>query len=451
MCNTVCEGVLPLRWKRAALLVLVSVLLLCSGCNMGDTDELFCLPQPSEEYLILQSKIDEVLRAGAVYSAPASGAYRQSVQLYDIDGDGEDEAIAFFNTSGERPLKIYIYHKTDGNYEVAATIEGEGSGIDSIYYTDMDGDGWSEIIVGWRSSDIQMLNAYSLRGFQPAVIATSDYTQYTVRDLDSDGRDELFVIRHNGAEYGGTVDMYSIQESGDTAMASAKLSIGMETIGKLTTGLTSDKKAALFVEGGYSGSGIVTDIFVCEDEELKRITGTGSPVSEDTVRGDIVYCRDINSDGIKEVPIPRSLPSTNENAYRVLDWYAYSSSGTRKLVLTTYHNSSDGWYLVLPDEWGDDITLRREDSVSGERAVIFSVWRGENLPPEDFLIIYALSGENREDKAKRDGRFILLTEDEVIYAAELIISDGAWRYMVDTQYVKDNFSLIYSEWVTGLT
>ena len=153
---------------------------------------------------------------------------------------------------------------------------------------------------------------------------------------------------------------------------------------------------------------------MCEDEELKRVTGTGSPVSEDTVRGDIVYCRDINSDGIKEVPIPRSLPSTNENAYRVLDWYAYSSSGTRKLVLTTYHNSSDGWYLVLPDEWGDDITLRREDSVSGERAVIFSVWRGENLPPEDFLIIYALSGENREDKAKRDGRFILLTEDEVI-------------------------------------
>ena len=146
----------------AALLLALTGLLL-SGCVNSTIDELLSLPQPSEEYLELQKSIDEIIRSGAVYSAPSAGSYRQSVQLYDVNGDGVNEALAFFNIAGEKPLKIYVFRLRGSRYETAAVIEGDGTEIASISYLDMNGDGWAEIVVGWKmGSDIQMLNIYSL-------------------------------------------------------------------------------------------------------------------------------------------------------------------------------------------------------------------------------------------------------------------------------------------------
>ena len=152
-----------------------------------------------------------------------------------------------------------------------------------------------------------------------------------------------------------------------------------------------------------------------------------------------------------EIPIPRSMPTQGETSYRALEWYRFTRRGAEEIAMATYHNYSDSWYLVLPDSWRDAITVRREDSAGGERAVVFSVWNGEDVPVTDFLKIYALSGENRAVAATRGNRQILRREDEVIYAAELIIDGQSWDYVVDYQYLKENFNLIYSEWVTGLT
>ena len=68
--------------KRAVVGFVLLFALLFSGCMSRNIDELLRLPQPSEEYLDLQEKIDEVIAGGAVYSAPAAGSYRQSVQLH---------------------------------------------------------------------------------------------------------------------------------------------------------------------------------------------------------------------------------------------------------------------------------------------------------------------------------------------------------------------------------
>ena len=69
--------------------------------------------------------------------APTSGRNIQSLQMVDIDGDGQDEALAFFRLSnGEKPLKIYVFHPREDSYELASIIESSGTAIDSIYYED---------------------------------------------------------------------------------------------------------------------------------------------------------------------------------------------------------------------------------------------------------------------------------------------------------------------------
>ena len=137
------------------------LLLSASGCgfSLSPTD-LYSLPQLPEEYTELNSSLNQLLESGAEYAAPVSGSNIQPVQLEDLDGDGEEEALAFFrNSADEKPLKIYIFTAGKQGYEQAAVIEGTGTSIYSIAYEDLDQDGRKELLVGWRvTTDLQALS-----------------------------------------------------------------------------------------------------------------------------------------------------------------------------------------------------------------------------------------------------------------------------------------------------
>lgn len=437
------------RRFRLILLLLLMPLLLCS-CSVGmEIDELFSLPQLPDDYLNLRSALNEMLSSGAVYSAPEGGTHRQSVQLMDLNGSGKEEAIACFSVSGEKPLKIVIFTMEEDRYSRAAVIEGDGNDIEQLDYADMDGDGWTEIIVGWgMDSGLKMISIYSLRSFQVSCVATTDYTRSILADLNGDGNRDLAVIRFDDTEGGYSATVISMDTDGETVTSSARLSAGLEGISKLSAGTLKDAASALFAEGSLNG-GLVTDILVYRDETLSNLTlDAESGVSTSTVRNSTVSFRDLMETGKPLIPIPRALPAQGDTVYRVLDWYAFDSRGRCSIACTTYHNNSDSWYLTLPDEWGSTISIRREDSDTGERAVVFSVWNGENRDVLDFLIVYAISGENRESLAGKEGRFILYSGTETVYAAELLISRSDWSLIPDISYLRSHFHLIYSEWIT---
>jgi len=441
------------KWRKSLLLFCALLaLLLLSACSPGrDMEEFMALPRLPQEYLELQKVLDALQSDGASIAAPVSGNYRQSVQFYDINGDGAEEALAFFRTPGERPLKIYIFIRNGSRYEAAAVVEGDGASIESVTYTDMDGDGWTELVVGWgMDAELKMLTVYSLKAFQVSPIANAGYTQYTVGDLDGDGRSELLLVRLGDGDKSGTAERIGVSRDGETVSASSRLSAGMESVSRLTCGALLDRKSALYVEGSVSG-GLVTDVFLFEDDALKNITLGTQEISEGTFRSSSVALRDMNGDGVPEIPIPRALPAQGETVYRILDWYALNSRGVRRLQLSTYHNFSDSWYLILSEYWGDRITIRREDTDAGERAVVFSRWNGSDKPVTDFLVVYTISGANREELAARQGRLILYSGAEITYAARLLLTKEEWSLAPDEAQLRLNFGLIYSEWISGST
>ena len=72
-------------------------------------------------------------------------------------------------------------------------------------------------------------------------------------------------------------------------------------------------------------------------------------------------------------------------------------------------------------------------------------------PPVDVLVIYSITGENREDRSVLEGRTVLRTEDEVIYACKILAGAVKIKDELEMSYVRSSFKLIYSEWSTGLT
>ena len=98
------------KWTVAVLAALACTVL--SGCFLSSPiDELYQLPQLPQEYTALSEEINAVLAGGAEYAAPISGSNLQPVQMVDIDGDGKEEALAFFrNAAAEKPLQIGRAH-----------------------------------------------------------------------------------------------------------------------------------------------------------------------------------------------------------------------------------------------------------------------------------------------------------------------------------------------------
>ena len=81
--------------KILGLMALLLCLTGLSGCVFSSVEEMYALPKSSEAYVNLQAKINTE-KGNAEYIAPLSGENRQTIQLVDVDGDGVQEAVAFF-------------------------------------------------------------------------------------------------------------------------------------------------------------------------------------------------------------------------------------------------------------------------------------------------------------------------------------------------------------------
>lgn len=439
-------------------LALSALLLGLSGCTGREAGDMFALPEPPETYQNLNAKIGEVRSSiGGESIAPQSGANTQTVQLQDLDGDGEQEsAVAFFRVPGaEKPLKIYIFRlQNDGeSYELDTCIEGVGSSISSVAYENVGGTGRKEVVVSWQiSANDHALGVYSLDDVQGIEMLWVDsYSRFRVADLDTDGEKELVVLTAQGGEEAvNRADYYDFDGAALALKSTAALSAGINEIKTVRTGRLVGGENAIFVTSGFSEStDQVVDILACEEGTLKNVTLNQTTLrSEETIRTyTAVAGTDIDRDGIMEIPqptlLPKSMGATDD--FWLLNWRQFDLSGKATTVMTTYHNVTDGWYFVIPDGWEGKITISRKDSTSAEeRGVAFSLYRGEDKPAEPFMVLYKLTGTGQTARAGRTGRELLFTDSSATYACELL--PDVFDTGLTAEDVKDRFHMIRTEW-----
>ena len=449
-----------LRKSLAAVLLVVLTAFSVVGCGVQteiilDPQGLYCLPALPEQYTELNHQIQEILSAGAEYAAPTSGTNIQPVQLVDLDGDGLEEAVGFFrNSSDEKPLKIYIFKNYGGTYQQTAVIEGSGTSIYSISYQDMEGDGRTELLVGWRvSTDLQMLSVYALRAGQPEELLRTNYVKYTVCDLEAADRQALVVLRAD-EEGTGLADYYGWQQGRLALRSSARVSMTMAELsqqGRITRGYLQEQIPALLITGVTDMSQTITDILTVRNGELTNITlSAATGVSTEVVPFSGLYPADINFDGMTEVPEAIYLQTAEGGPLLLqrIDWGSYDSSGTRTTVMSTYHDRENGWYLRLPDEWVERIYVSRT-AIPEETSVTFFIRDESEGELRPFMRIWLFTGSNRAILAARGERFVLRTQPEKIYAAELLEANASWRYGTTPEALKEAFSLIATEWTVG--
>lgn len=437
--------------KRAGKMLAAALMaLLLSGC-MFTTPEasLYRLPKLAGEYESLESQIDALLSDGAEYAAPTSGSNLQSVQMIDLDGDGSEEAVAFFRrASDKKPMKIYIFKAEGDCYERYAVIEGTSSQIYSVNYADLDGDGRKEILVGYKSSsDVQGLSIYPASSGMPESLLTTGYSRYANLDLNGDGKQELLIICSD-EESTARIDYYDWDGGMLRARSSLRLSVSVAELSRLTAGTLTGGENALFVTGVTGDNLTVTDVLALRDERLQNIAlgaEANQASAEELFLG--LFPRDENGDGVTEAPKTRALQRFDlgsEPQYYVV-WEQYSADGAVNDVQSCFYDVSDGWSFVLPDEWNKE-NLSVERSAGSDETAVFFYRVGEDGLREKLMTIYTLTGEAREGLAGIGNRFVLTQQVEAVYAAEI---GKEWNVTLDEQSLRERFSLITAEWTMG--
>ena len=360
--------------------------------------------------------------------------------MIDMDGDGEKEAVAFFrHTADDNPLKILFFREENGTFSLYSTIESGGTSIDSVSFRDFNGDGRLEVAVGWRvSTEVQSVAVYELVPNQVNMLMQSGYLRYVVDDLDSDGWFDLLLIRSEAE--GGCLAEHYVWQDGEMRVGGtcqlhctpAELSRGSIVCGKLDS-----QKTAAFVTAVSAENTAMTNILLCRGGQLLN-TGADrkTGITEVQYPSSQLRPQDINNDGIIEIPYPEKSNTRQASAF--FAWYRFDDRGNSAWVMDTYHDLTDGWYLVLNDDWHGKMSGTRLDAMENGTCVTLQV---DGRP---VLYLYSLSGEERERDAQTGGRTLVLQRANVAYAMR-ITEDGG-ELGISSAWVSSHFNLISTAW-----
>lgn len=432
-------------WKA---FISVALLFCLSACTLNHIDELFAVPYTSEANQNLQDRI-AVQKGDAQSISPLSGNYTKTVQLVDLDGDNKQEAVAFFrDNDSERPLKIVIFKQDEeGEYRFYSSIEGRGTDIYSIEYCDLVEDEALEILVSFQvSKTMQSLTAYSIHQDQTLELMRSGYTNYYAMDLTQNDKMDILLLRIDAAN--PTMNRVELYVGGEGEMqfhSMAPISEGAKAVQQLEQGNVAEESNALIATYEYGDNEQISDIFTMQESGIQNITlDEVTRRSEQTLRRYTgVGLMDMNDDGVKEIPVTESISGESktisaENFWKI-NWMQFDDKGSAQRVLSTYHNNSDKWYLVLKEEWDGSVVLSRlENANVGERAIVFSYWEEDSdIEPLPFLAIYRLTASEEDAEEKIAGRIVLHQDDESIYCAAFM--DNGWDSGLDEKTLKERF------------
>ena len=108
--------------RTKLICALLALCLFCSGCSVMDLDtqNLMSPPKATGDKADIQRVIEE--SAGSyTFKYPQKGDYRSAVIMHDINGDGTDEAVAFYKSNtpdGVSDITVIFIDQISGEFKL---------------------------------------------------------------------------------------------------------------------------------------------------------------------------------------------------------------------------------------------------------------------------------------------------------------------------------------------
>lgn len=445
--------------KHILLVYSIILISITSGCTFKSGDELLKAPKPSATYESLQKQINNITSKGAIPVSPQSGENRNTVQLMDLDLDGEDEAIAFFcETNNPDKFHVYVFRKKNSEYISVGSISGRATQINSVSYPILSPDGKRGILISWKISSDDSTSGITICSFSNEKLSKlldTTFQAFITYDLDNNGTDDIVLFTKNDTGrrvarlYVSNFEQNKLSLKGETM-----LSPETQSIVRLKGGLLRGYQAAIFAESKVKiSTGLMTDILTYDKEGFRNITLESEEVlKHSTYRPVSVPATDVNNDMVTEVPLALTMPTSkfinqtqsgSDPSY-MLDWYAYSTGDAPVRVCTTYQNVSENWQILVPDTWRSKIIVSK---LNGENKTSTTFWDNNlgNVPIELFTI-HRLTGDMRSYYASQNNMLEIIKTATEIYCVSIPQSAKNSILSISFDQIKERFSIISQSW-----
>lgn len=424
-------------------LLIVATLLLC-GCGLRTADEMYAVPARPEADHNLQTAINKAM-SGLDYAAPRSGTNQQIVQTVDIDGNGDMEYLLFAKGDSDNPLTVFIFDKQKENYNLVDTISCKGLAFDRVEYVQMDDKPGKEIVISYQLNDQLSggLGVYAFHSGNVEQLLSTAYTQFLVTDLDSDAKDELFLIRPGSNEWSkGIAELYRVTDGDIERSVELNIAVPTENLRRVSLGMLQDGKNCIYVSSKNGDSGLATDIFTVVQDNFVNLSHSAEYNTTVPMIGNyFVDLADIDGDGVMELPNLLDMVQVTEDglsSHKIISWNSLDSQGVNHQKIYTYHCYVDGWFVELQPQWIDILTVSRQ----GKRVDFFS-WDKLYGVPVRLFSVNILTGQNREEQVSEEGYIRLHTTAGAIYVGE-ITSNGE-KYGITEEKLLNSFHLIQQD------
>ena len=425
--------------------IILTIALACSlsACDflISDGDALLSPPRLEGELYYIQEALIDYAGEDITLKYPTAGEYRSAFILRDINGDGTNEAIAFYSRTEDSTVTMHInlMTKEDG-WKSKGDIGIVGSGVEKVIFRDLAGDGVEEISVGWSiyGSVDRQVGIYSFDGNQLTQRTLESYTDFLTVDIDADNEEELFVINLNLNDKTATAKAFSVNESGIEEKGIATLDGSVTSYYAPVVSKLADGRTAVYIDA-VKGSGTLTELVWFESEGLKSLYDGKAEATTATYRPSIVSSRDFNNDGIIDIPLQSLLLSTKDkedfDKVYVTDWSFFDGEKLNKSV-SALMNYADGYYITIPKNRQDSLHLARK--TESRLRIFYSYDAKKGTQGKEVFRVLVIS-KNDFESGKASGYDLIKEKGNICFLAR-VSEDNELGFTLDE--LINNFGII---------
>ena len=191
---------MKLKTVLSAVICSALSLSVLSGCNVigSDADSLLRPPKSMGDEAEIEELISKTASNGYTLKYPKSGSYRSAIVMQDLDNDEKEEAIAFYRTRDNLTgIHMLVMYTKNDKCELSADFKVETTDIDCVDFTDINGDGISEILLGYSTytPNTNVLTCYSYsNGKTTEIKSGQNYSAFYCGDFNTDGKNEVMTL-----------------------------------------------------------------------------------------------------------------------------------------------------------------------------------------------------------------------------------------------------------------
>lgn len=367
--------------------------------------------------------------AGKQYKliTPLKGVHRSAYNFFDLNGDKDNEVIVFYSKSSENDIvrMNVLDRKADGTWDSIADIETEYSDVQQVEFADLNGDKIKEIIVGWtvyQNEYAKTMNVYMLSKVKSIYVFekvyNSTYYDFKAIDIDCDSQKDILKIDYTpnieAAVY--TANFVAYKDDRIQDLTSIELDFSFSSITSISNDyIENENRRRIYFDGPKYESGMITEciFYNTNIESFEKEKSNHQPLSMLSTRISNVTSRDINNDGIIEIPkdrevtLGKSFSKDGTRVCYVTEWIQLKDGNTTT-VFYEFFNSIYGYSYKIDKDIFSKITI--ENNLAEGKLTFYQVIYTSLGAIKGDPLFTIVATENSEDNDTLDFRYKLLYE-----------------------------------------